>query len=103
MNEIYRLRVGVNYSGSGSGGDWRYFEDIEKAKPDLLAAHLDMLSYSDRPTTTRTRLARIWRKNDEIYPHVTNVFAFERHTDAGWVPVTYTIVEPDVVIEAPDA
>lgn len=96
--EIYRLKVGVAYSANGSGGDWRYFENLEKAKPDLLAAHLDMLSYSDRPTTTRNRLARRWRKSEDSYPRVTNVFAFERHTDAGWVPVEYTVVEPAVII-----
>jgi hypothetical protein len=45
-----------------------------------------------------TRLAARWRRDRPTDRHVHRVFAVERHTDAGWVPVTVHVIEPAVLL-----
>lgn len=100
-DEIYRVKVGMAYSLNGSGGEWRYHESEDGLRRELTRAHVDMLSGATR-VEPKWRIARMWRAlwrgDDEAYPRVNSVNAVERHTDAGWVPVEYRVIEPDVVI-----
>lgn len=97
--EVYRMRVGVR-SGGASWGDWRYYETFDALRVAALEAHLDVTALGDesRRRGIGPRLAQLWRRDRPETPHVTRVYAVERHTDAGWQPIQVHVIEPAVLL-----
>jgi hypothetical protein len=106
---IWRVKYGEgNASGTGSGGDWRYYEakDYEHMERDLLDALLngDCGDGHERPRRSRSRhLSRVLRRHrspevDEDYKKWRRYEVIEVAFLDGdeWVPVEVSWTPPSV-------
>ena len=93
---VFRLKVGVNLSASGSMGDWSYFDTREALEIALIEAHVDVVM--NGRNGHRSRIARIWRRMRGVgdYPNVSHIFAVEQYVGEGWTALPFSIIEPHV-------
>lgn len=98
---VFRLRLSIEYSANGSGGDWRLYDSATDLKRDLIAAYLDVIG-SERERTDRKWYAKLWRKHlrgdDETYPRVRSIGSVEQLVDGAWIEITAEFIDPDVLL-----
>lgn len=99
---LYRVHYAWK-SGGASSSEIEYYESEDRLKYDLLNHHLDILANHDSRNWLSYVLASAWRKHrgvDDSSRRTTRILKVERVVNDEWVPVEYTFVEPDVVLNA---
>ena len=100
--DVYRMCTTIQFNGSTSGGEVKYYDNPDDLKRDLLDAWLQMtFKEGVRGGRKLWSYARSWfyartGKDVSSHPQVLDIQFVERHTDAGWVRVKYSIFLPRV-------
>lgn len=99
---LYRIHYAWR-SGGASSSEIKYYEREDRLKVDLLDHHLDIMAERGRSTWLEFCMALGWRRfrgKDEDTRRTTKIIKVEKVVNDEWVPVEYSFVEPDVVLNA---
>lgn len=105
-DDIYRIQF-VRRRGSSSGSETKLYQGSEREKmlTDLLTWELETRSDWGNARDLGRRQVRLterwlrWLTGKADVEERHEVQALEKHTDAGWVKVEYSFVQPAVVLD----
>lgn len=99
---LYRIHYAWK-NGGVSSSEIDYYESPDRFKYDLLSHHLDMVYENTKRDWLRMMLANKWRKvrgKEEYGGRITTrLIKVEKVVDNEWVPVNYSFIEPEVVLD----
>lgn len=94
---LYRVHYAWTRGGASSN-EIVFYEDADRLKVDLLEHHLDIMYNDSRRNWLRLRLSSLWSKRADGERRTTKIFKVERALNDEWVPLEYSFIEPDVII-----